>query len=133
MANSQTKITTGSGVSSPLFSGDLRVAASVDSFMSMFGTTISSLLSAAAADATRVLQSAAASEPEWLTYAPEMKVVYTGDEFEFRLSGTDEELQHMRELEHGGPDHPPVPVVRSAAVDSVSKINKRLQISMDIT
>lgn len=133
MAISQTKTTTGSGALTPILGGDLTVCAIVDSFLENFGSTWDSVTRQAAAYATSTLRDAARKDEAWSQYADDMRVKYVpNDGFIYELTGTDKELQDMRELEHGGPSGSPHPIIRTTAISNAAQISKRLKLTIPL-
>jgi len=133
MAHSQS-VSPSSGAPKPIFSGDLGVLDAADSFLSNFGDEYAAATRSAAAYATHALQSAAEHNEHWAEYADQMYVQYSPKEqgFLYMLRGTDEELQHMRELEHGSPQLEPAPIVRSTAVRNTDAISRQLTLRMNL-
>lgn len=117
---------------SSIMGGDLSVLESADSFLGGFAGMWASAASAAASSATWRFQEAARSDPKWAPHADKLSVSYHGDGFSYDVTGTDEDHQSIRELEHGGPSGDPSPLVRMTSAKDVHNLSKDLQFEMKL-
>lgn len=132
MAVSQPATSLGSSVSAPIFSGDLAACSIVDDFFSGLETLWPTVTSEAAEFATSALKDAAHNDVLWAKYEESVHVEYTPDGFLYIITGTDQDLQAMRELEHGGPEVSPHPVIRTSAINHAAQISKHLKLTIPL-
>lgn len=132
MAVSQPATSLGSSVSAPIFSGDLAACSIVDDFFSDLETLWPAATAEAAEFATSALKDAAHNDVLWAKYEESVHVEYTPDGFLYLITGTDQDLQAMRELEHGGPEVSPHPVIRTSAINHAAQIGKHLKLTIPL-
>lgn len=129
MANSHNML----GSSMSLLSGDLAACVKVDYFMGDFGGAFYDKARSAAAEATQTLQRTASYDDQWSAYADAVSVEFSDGDFVFVLRGDDEDLQRMREIEHGGPEHAPSPLIRQQATAIIDSLTSQLLMRMDLS
>lgn len=63
------------------------------------------------------------ASPQWSSYTDNVSLDWDGSEFVYSLSGDESDISAIRLLEYGGPEAPPVPLLRRVAgrLQEVSK------------
>jgi len=105
-----------------LFTGIPRAVAFVGTADSVIRSAVASVLLSGNED----LQKKMKQSPYWSDYSDNVNIVWTGSEFAWRLSGSEEVISAMKELEYGVPGRAPHPLLRSAVFNMSSEVSQRL-------
>jgi len=114
------------GSSKPLFSGDLSITLTLDAFDEDFEETMIEIIDEALSESQERIKKLAYSNDEWDAYADILSVSVVNDSIVYSHEGTDEEDQRMFDLEFGGPEKAPNPLLRKIAEQETAAINKSI-------